>query len=176
MIALRLAAQGAQASGADVKVVNVARLDLPAFDPSCPYDQQPESALQFVATIRWADCYLWASPAYHGSMSGVLKNALDYVDLMRNDTPPFLTGRPVGIITVGSGAIGVVNATTSMVLAANALRAFPLPLAVSVGNANSCFAPDGTPLNGPTVERLQHLALETIALTRRLICAPHPPE
>jgi len=41
-----------------------------------------------VARYREADAMLWATPTYHGTMSGALKNALDYMQLLAKDPAP----------------------------------------------------------------------------------------
>ncbi|MFI2028779.1 NADPH-dependent FMN reductase [Streptomyces buecherae] len=40
----------------------------------------------------------FSAPTYHGTVSGVLKNALDYVNDLIGEPRPFLDGRPVGCV------------------------------------------------------------------------------
>jgi FMN reductase len=141
--ALRLAAEGAQAAGVEADIRNGADLAFPPFDPASAYDDAAKEAAGFVALCRGASGFIWASPAYHGTVSGLFKNALDYLDLLRACDPPFLTGKPVGIITVGSGTMAVVNAANTMVFVAHALRAQPLPMMIPIGLAESHFSRDG---------------------------------
>jgi FMN reductase len=44
-----------------------------------------------------------ATPGYHGSISGVVKNALDTLELTRGDARPYFTGRAVGIVITAEG-------------------------------------------------------------------------
>ena len=49
-----------------------------------------------------------ASPGYHGTVSGLVKNSLDYLEVLREDDRPYLDGRAVGVIAVASsGGRGV---------------------------------------------------------------------
>lgn len=47
---------------------------------------------------------LWATPTYHGSMSGAIKNALDYMQLLADDPAPYLQGKPVGLIAIATSS------------------------------------------------------------------------
>ncbi|MHC5544361.1 NADPH-dependent FMN reductase, partial [Singulisphaera rosea] len=51
-------------------------LDLPMFRPKL--DPIPEVVRSVAREVAWADAYLIGSPDYHGSMSGAIKNFLDY--------------------------------------------------------------------------------------------------
>ncbi|WP_459249991.1 NADPH-dependent FMN reductase [Streptomyces youssoufiensis] len=45
----------------------------------------------------------FSAPTYHGTVSGVLKNALDYVNDLIGEPRPFLDGRSVGCVAVAAG-------------------------------------------------------------------------
>jgi NAD(P)H-dependent FMN reductase len=48
-----------------------------------------------------ADALVWVTPCYHGSYSGLLKNALDHL------REPDLRGKPVGLVAVGTSLTAV---------------------------------------------------------------------
>ena len=84
--ALVLALKGAEAVGAEVKLIAGAQLDMPLFNPSTP--DRCDAAREMVETLRRADGIILGSPGYHGSISGLVKNALDYTEDMREDENP----------------------------------------------------------------------------------------
>jgi FMN reductase len=43
---------------------------------------------------------VWASPTYHGTVSGVFKNALDFIEMLSDDTPSYLGSKAVGLISI----------------------------------------------------------------------------
>ncbi|MBB6424687.1 NAD(P)H-dependent oxidoreductase [Sphingopyxis sp. JAI128] len=51
-----------------------------------------------MAALRAADGIIVASPAYHGTVSGVAKNALDYVRDLVSEAQPYFDGRAAGLI------------------------------------------------------------------------------
>ena len=50
---------------------------------------------------------IWASLLYHGTVSGAFKNALDWLDLLNDREPPFLTDKVVGLISTAGGVQGL---------------------------------------------------------------------
>ena len=140
--ALIVALRRAEALGAETRLLGGAFLGgLPIFDPR-PCDAT-ETQAALAETIRAADGLIVASPGYHGSISGVIKNALDTLELTRNDARPYLTARPVGTIITADGwqAAG----TTLMALRAiiHALRGWPTPFGAALNAGSNLFADDG---------------------------------
>jgi NAD(P)H-dependent FMN reductase len=73
--ALKIALDNAKKHGADVRLLELSITVLPLYDPSAPPSKEVEYADEAIA---WADAFILASPDYHGSMSGALKNFLDH--------------------------------------------------------------------------------------------------
>jgi FMN reductase len=107
---------------------------LPIFDARDPLPHA--SAIPMVESIRRADAIVIASPGYHGSMSGLVKNALDHVEALRHDTRPYFDGRPVGLIVAAAGWQACGSTLTAMRAVVHALRGWPTPLAVLVNSAD----------------------------------------
>ena len=72
-----IALAAAQEHGAETRLLELNTLDLPTYNPD--KDELDHEGLR-VATeaVNWADAFLLASPDYHGSMSGAMKNFLDF--------------------------------------------------------------------------------------------------
>ena len=92
-------------------------------------------AERLVAAVRQADALVIATPGYHGGMSGLIKNALDHLEALRADDPPYLDGRAVGVIVAASGWQACGTALVSVRSAIHALRGWPTPLGVTVNSA-----------------------------------------
>jgi FMN reductase len=73
MQALKIALENAKKQGAEVRLLEI--IGLPLYDPNAPASKEVEQAAK---AVSWADALVLASPDYHGSMSGALKNFLDY--------------------------------------------------------------------------------------------------
>ena len=133
--ALILALRQAEAGGARTKLFGGEFLErLPHFNPgpAGPSAQQAELA----EAVRDADGVILATPGYHGSLSGVVKNALDTLELTRADERPYFHGLPVGIIITADGAQA--GGTTLMAVRGiiHAMRGWPTPYGAALNAAN----------------------------------------
>jgi hypothetical protein len=86
--ALRIALSAAAQRGAATELLTARDLHFPMYDPGTG----PVAAAQrFIDAVRRADGLIIATPGYHGGTSGLLKNALDYLQELAGD--PALPGR-----------------------------------------------------------------------------------
>ena len=99
--ALRYALMLAEAQGADVELFDGASINLPMYTPESPL--RTEAAERLITALRSAHGVILSTPCYHGSVSGLVKNALDYTEDMSKDPEPYLDGRAVGLIVCGHG-------------------------------------------------------------------------
>ncbi|WP_233548257.1 NADPH-dependent FMN reductase [Aurantiacibacter zhengii] len=74
---------------------------LPHYDPYSRNRTEEESA--FIEAVRQADGIVIASPSYHGGISGLIKNAIDLLEELREDERPYFDGRPVGLLVSAAG-------------------------------------------------------------------------
>jgi FMN reductase len=139
--AMRIALDGAAEAGAKVIEVCGPDLVLPFYDPSAP--DRPENARRLVDALSVADGVVLVSPGYHGTISGLVKNALDYVEDLRGGPRPYLDGRAVGCVAAAQGwqaSVTTLNALRSIV---HALRGWPTPLGAAVNSGEVVFDDDG---------------------------------
>lgn len=73
--ALKIALEHAKAQSADVRLLELGKTVIPLYNPGATESKELEQAGE---SVSWADAFILASPDYHGSMSGTLKNFLDY--------------------------------------------------------------------------------------------------
>jgi FMN reductase len=139
--ALRAALAGARELGAETSAVTGDDLVLPFYDPSVP--ERVERARRLVAAARGADGVVLAAPGYHGTLSGLVKNALDYLEDLREDPFPYLDGRAVGCIGVAYGWQATVHTVDTLRGIAHSLRGWPTPLGVAVNSAQVKFDENG---------------------------------
>lgn len=115
---------------------------LPVFDPD-PAWQVTEAQAEFADAIRGADGLIVASPGYHGGLSGMVKNALDTLELTRSDARPYLTGRAVGAIVTADGWQAAGTTLMSLRATIHALRGWPTPFGAALNATSGLFDPDG---------------------------------
>jgi FMN reductase len=101
------------------------------------------TATRMLEAVRSADAVIIASPGYHGGISGLVKNAIDHLELLRDDARPYLTGRAVGVIVSASGWQACGTTLVSVRSTIHALRGWPTPFGVAVNSAEPIDAADG---------------------------------
>jgi FMN reductase len=153
--ALRLVLQGARLAGAETVAITGAELVLPFYDPAVR--ERGTMAHRLVASLREADGVVLVSPGYHGTVSGLVKNALDYVEDLRADPRPYLDGRAVGCVAMAQGWQAAVTTLTALRSIVHALRGWPTPLGAALNSGEVHFDDHSVP-SDPAVER----ALRTI--------------
>jgi len=160
--ALEISLQSAKRAGAEVELISLRDLSLPFYNPELKLEEYPEGVSRFLDKIRKADGMIWASPAYHGTVSGAMKNALDFLEFLAKDDPPYLTDKVIGIITTSSGTIAGVNAINALSHICQALRAWVVPMMVPVIQAWKLFDEKGRITDPQLEERLTFLGAEIV--------------
>ncbi len=139
--ALRIALSGAEEAGAKTIAFCGEDLVLPFYDPAIA--DRPDNALRLIDELRSADGVVIVSPGYHGTVSGLVKNALDYLEDLREENEPYLDGRAVGCVSVAFGWQAAVTTLTALRSIVHALRGWPTPLGAAVNTAVVKFDADG---------------------------------
>ncbi len=128
-----------EALGAQTRaVVGPALVDLPMYGDSL----DPAASAELIEAVRAADCVVIGTPGYHGAMSGLVKNALDHLELLRDDPRPYLDGKAVGAIVTASGWQACGTTLASVRATVHALRGWPTPFGVTVNSAEQDPADD----------------------------------
>ena len=76
--ALQIVLDEAKSRGAETSLLDLRTADLPMYAPDEPPQDKAGRVRPVTEAVGWADAFVLASPDYHGSMSGALKNFLDY--------------------------------------------------------------------------------------------------
>ena len=130
--ALRRALTAAKEAGADTELLDLKDLNLPFYEPGKPLEEYGSEVRRFVEAVREADALLLSTAAYHGTLAGVTKNALDFTQFMARDEKPYLQDKVVGLIATAGGDLAGTNAVSAMVHAVHALRGTVAPLTAAI--------------------------------------------
>ncbi|WP_447987132.1 NADPH-dependent FMN reductase [Nitrospira sp. Nam74] len=164
LAALAIALKGAEEAGAQVELFDVRKLNLPMYDPDD--SEVPEAARHLADAVASARGLLLSSPLYHGSVSGAFKNALDWLQLLSDRDPPFLTHKVVGLISVAGGVYGL-QAVNTMEFVVRALRGWSVPLVIPIPHAWEVFDEEGKARDGGIERQLRALGAEVWRAARQ---------
>src|ERR1700677_2625345 len=162
--AMRHVLRAAQRAGARTKLISGTSLQLPLYQPEI--SERSDAARDLVAELARADGIILASPGYHGSISGLIKNALDYAEDLRTDLRPYFSGRAVGCIATAGGWPGAVNTLGALRDIVHALRGWPTPLGAAINSAEKVFDEAGTCQAPRVAQMLDLIAGEVLAFAR----------
>jgi FMN reductase len=159
LAALRVALEGAAEAGATIELLDIKELSLPMYDPA--NKNPPAAVLKMCALIHQADGLIWSSPMYNGTISGSFKNALDWLTLLKDRRPPYLTDKVVGLISTAGGMQGL-QAVNTMEFVVRAMRGWAVPLVMPIAHAWKAFDERGVPQQSELVEQLHALGREVV--------------
>ena len=167
--ALERALAGARGAGADTALLDLRELDLPMFDPE--HEEPSGAAKELVETCYSATGLVWSSPLYQGTISGALKNALDWLHVLGRRDPPYLHDKVIGLISAAGGTQGL-QAINTMEFSVRSLRGWAVPYVVPIASAARVFGEDGS-VGDETVEsQLELLGAEVVRVAERFASDP----
>jgi FMN reductase len=164
LAALKIALEGAAAAGAQTELLDIRELNLPMYAPG--ETTLPRSVERLCRTVHEADGLLWSSPLYHGTISGSFKNALDWLQLLSDREPAYLTDKVVGLISTAGGTQGL-QAVNTMEFVVRALRGWAVPLVIPIPQAWRVFDKEGHTQDAKVNEQLHSLGREVTRAARQ---------
>lgn len=158
--ALRFALSLAEEQGAEVEIFAGPHIHLPMYSPDAT-ERSPE-AQRLVASFRRAHGIIVSTPCYHGSVSGLLKNALDYAEDMAHDEHPYFDGRAVGLIACGYGWQSTGVTLTALRSIVHSLRGWPTPIGVTMNSVTKMFDGDGSVIDDAAARQLTIMVRQVV--------------
>jgi len=158
------AAQGLAPEGMTIECAEIG--DLPLYNDDVRAAGFPPPAERLRAQLAAADAILLVTPEYNYSISGVLKNAIDWAS--RPPSQPF-EAKPVAIMGASPGLFGSARAQYHLRQMLIFLNAMPLNRPeVMIGQAQNKFDADGNLTDEPTREFVRKLLVALRDWTERL--------
>ena len=153
--ALATALKGADEYNAETTLLELRDLDL-VFYGSVPPEEYPSDVLQLRKALKDSQGIILATPEYHGSLTGALKNMLDLMSVEDFET------KIIGLVGVAGGHIGAINSLNTMKTICRNLHCWVLPQEVSIANSAEMFDADGTVRDPALEERLLNIGRQVV--------------
>lgn len=153
-LALQQAINRVQALGAEAEILDLREMNLPFCDGGSEYPDYPDVEV-LREKVKGADGLILATPEYHGSLSGVLKNALDLMSFEH------LSGKVTGAISVLGGQSNS-NALNDLRIIVRWVHGFVIPEQIAVGQAWQAFDSEGKLKDAKLSERFDGFAQSLI--------------
>jgi NAD(P)H-dependent FMN reductase len=142
-----VAASGARAAGAEVTELQLRDLPLPVYDADLEAREgMPANAVKLKDIMKAHEGFLIASPEYNSSLSGALKNAIDWASRKVADETPLacFSGKTAAIMAASPGAVGGLRGLSHLRAILGNIQVLVLPEQKVIPNAHEAFKDDGT--------------------------------
>ena len=126
--------QQCEQSKMPVEEFDLGQTTIPQYNP---YSQNtPKEVYDMVELFTQEDFQIWLAPLYHGGIPGIMKNAVDWLQLTRREAKPYLSDTKIGLISIADGVFAIqgINAMNSI---AHTLRAWVLPYTVPINKSEA---------------------------------------
>lgn len=143
---VRAAGSGAEAAGVAVSHLDWADYDLPLYDPDREREAgMPDAVLRFREQLKAHQGFLIASPEYNGSLTPLLKNAIDWASRPLAGEAPMACykHKVVGLLSTSPGVFGGVTGLIHLRSILTRLGALVIPEQYPVGEAGKLFDETG---------------------------------
>ena len=171
--AMHAALAHARALGCATEAFGSGALPTEPYDPARS-DRSPQ-AQALVAALKRADGVVLVTPAYHGGVSGLVKNAIDFAEDLRLDERTYLAGRAVGTIVCAEGPQAMGATLASLRAIVHALRGWPTPYGAALNAATRPLGSDTEPADPAALRACETVAAEVVQfarMARALAAAP----
>ena len=168
---VRVAAEDAKNAGGEVTLIDLRDFPMPLYDGDLEEsDGPPPSATQLYELMIEHQGMLLACPEYNSSITGVLKNTIDWVSRPREGEPPLaaFTGKVAALLSASPGALGGLRGLVHVRSILGNIGVTVIPNQIAVSKAMEVFGADGSLKDARLAAKIASLAGELVETTRKL--------
>ena len=167
----KIAMAGAAETGANVVHLDLRDFPLPLFDGDLEDESGiPDNGVKLKELMKAADGFIIASPEYNSSVSGVLKNAIDWVSRSYGDESVLecFHGKTAVIMSASPGKLGGLRGLFALRSILENIGVFVMPKQIAVPGADHAFDQDGSLIDRALQERVKALGIAVAEMTGKL--------
>ncbi len=168
---VRVAADAARAAGGEVTLVDLRDYPMPIYDGDLEASEGiPPNAKKFKELMLAHPALLISSPEYNTSITGVLKNTIDWASRAEKGEPPLacFDGKVAGLLSASPGNFGGMRSLMTVRSILSNIRVLVIPDQVAVPRAHEAFGPDGKLLDAKIQAGVENVARRLVGVTAAL--------
>ncbi len=166
-----IAVAGARAAGADVTLIDLRNFPMPLFDGDLETSAgTPEPAQRFKALMIASDGFLISAPEYNSSITGVLKNAIDWASREAPGEAPLIAfaGKVAALMAASPGALGGLRGLVHVRAILGNIKVLILPEQVALMRAADAFDASGALKDAKQQAAVAALGAKLVAMIVKL--------
>lgn len=168
---LRVAAEEVKKAGGEITLVDLRDLPMPLYDGDLEESEgPPPNATKLYELMKDHQGLLLACPEYNSSITGVLKNAIDWVSRPREGEPPLaaFSGKVAALMSASPGALGGLRGLVHVRSILGNMRVTVIPNQVAATKVMNSFDSEGNLTDERLAENIAGLAKDLVETTRKL--------
>jgi NAD(P)H-dependent FMN reductase len=168
---VKVAADAARAAGGEVTLLDLADIPMPLFDGDLEArDGLPDNAQRLRELMAAHQGLLIASPEYNSSITGVLKNAIDWASRPAPGVPDlaYFQGKVAALMSASPGALGGLRGLVHLRSILGNIKVIVLPEQLAIPKAGDAFQPDGTLKDPKQQAGFENIARRLVEVVRQL--------
>ncbi|MCV0392728.1 MAG: NAD(P)H-dependent oxidoreductase [Nitrosopumilus sp.] len=168
---VKVAAQGANESGADVTVIDLRDYPLPLFDEDLEKNEGiPSNANRLKELMSSHQGFLISSPEYNSSISGVLKNTIDWTSRQGDDEHQLscYKDKVAGLMSASPGGLGGLRGLVHVRAILENMGVLVIPNQIAVSKAHEVFNPDNSLKDPKQEEKVKSIGIDLTKLLQKL--------
>jgi NAD(P)H-dependent FMN reductase len=170
---IRIGAGVARDAGAEVSLIDLRDYPMPFYDGDIEAsDGLPPKARELKALMLAHDAFLLSCPEYNSSISGVLKNTIDWVSRPRPNEPSAFKGKIAGLLAASPGNLGGVRGLFTVRQVLTTLGVLVVPTHFALSQAANAFGEDGALRDERHRDAVKAVVTELVSVTSALRRAP----
>lgn len=168
---VKVAIKGAEAAGAQVTYLDLRDLNLPIYDGDLEEEITiPEGARRLKDLMDSHDGFLMSCPEYNSSISGALKNAIDWASRPQEGEAPLqqFKGKVATLMSASPGALGGLRGLVTVRSILSNIQVIVLPNQVAISHADAAFNEDGSMKDEKKQQQIEKLGRELVEFIAKL--------
>lgn len=144
---VRIAASGAKEAGADVTIIDLRDYSMPLYDEDLERKEGlPPSTRKLKELMLAHHGFLISAPEYNSSISGVLKNTIDWTSRQSDGETPLacFKDKVAGIMSASPGGLGGLRGLVHVRAILENIGVMVIPNQMAISKAHEAFNVDGT--------------------------------
>ena len=166
----RVAADAVKKAGVEATYLDLRDIPLPIYDGDLEEKEFPENATKLKKIFMEHQGLLIASPEYNSSISGVLKNAIDWVSRLRpgEEDLACFKGKVAGLMSASPGALGGLRGLVTLRSILGNIQVLVIPQQIAVSRAHEAFDAEGKLKDSKQQAAVEKIAAEVTKILTKL--------
>ena len=168
---VKVAVEGAKKAGAEVIYIDLKEFPLPVYDGDIETENGlPENAVKLQNLMLENEGFLISSPEYNSSISGALKNVIDWTSRPNGELKPgdCYNGKVVSIMSASPGGLGGLRGLFDIRKILSTMGVIVLPAQVAVSKSFQAFDDNGNFNDEKMQEKVEKLGANVTEMLVKL--------